>query len=75
MKVGSRIENIMTDRLDLGGLQIERYISKNYTSQINQALIRRLFSIFQREFGEVGINYFSTSHHAACISSSCIISL
>ena len=47
MKVGSRIENIMTDRLDLGGLQTERYISKNYTSQINQALIRRLFSIFQ----------------------------
>ena len=47
MKVVSRIKNIMTDRLDLGGLQIERYISKNYTSQINQALIRRLFSIFQ----------------------------
>ena len=51
MQVGSKIENIMTDRLDLGGLQIERYITKNYTSRVNQALIRRLFSIFSENSG------------------------
>ena len=27
MEAGSGIESIMTDRLDLGGLQVERYIS------------------------------------------------
>ena len=27
MEAGSGIESIMTDRLDFGGLQVERYIS------------------------------------------------
>ena len=44
MEAGSGIENNMTDtvsgRLDLSGLQVERCISKNYTSQVNQALSR-----------------------------------
>ena len=29
MEAGSGIENIMTDRLDVSELQVERYISKN----------------------------------------------
>ena len=52
--------NTITDRLDLGGLQVERYISKSYSSQENQALSRCFFSVFR------GLNYFSTFHHA-CI--------
>ena len=43
----SGIENIMTDVLDLGGLQVQRYISKNYTSQVNQVLSRCFFQYFQ----------------------------
>ena len=35
----------MADRLDLGGLQVEQYIRKNYTSQVNLAL-SRYFSVF-----------------------------
>ena len=60
----SGIENIMTDVLDLGGLQVQRYISKNYTSQVNQVLSRCFFQCFQWQFGEEGgSNYFYTSHH------------
>ena len=63
MEVG--IENIMTDILDLGGLQVGRYISKNYTSQVNQALSKCFFSVFSENLGrERGINYFSNFHHA-----------
>ena len=51
MEVGSGIETIMTDRLDHGGLQVERYISKNYASQVNQALSRCFFSIFSENLG------------------------
>ena len=46
MEPGSGIENIMTDRLDLRGLQVERYISKHYTTELNQALSRCIFSVF-----------------------------
>ena len=35
MLAGIGVENIMTDRLDLGGLQVEQYISENCTSQVN----------------------------------------
>ena len=51
MEAGSGIENIMNDRLDLGGLQVERYISKNYTSQVNQPLSRPFFSVFSANLG------------------------
>ena len=34
-EAGSEVENIMTDRLDLGGLQVEQYISENCTRQVN----------------------------------------
>ena len=37
MEAGSRNENLMTDRLGLGGLQVEQYITKSYTSQVNPA--------------------------------------
>ena len=40
MEAGSRIKSIMTNRLDPGGLQVKRYISRSYTSQVNQALSR-----------------------------------
>ena len=51
MGAGSEIENIMTDRLDLDGLQVERYISKNYTSQVSQALSRFFFSVLSENLG------------------------
>ena len=51
MGVGSGIYNIMTDRLDLGGLQVEQYIRKNYTSQVNLALSRYFFSVFSENLG------------------------
>ena len=44
MEAGSGIENTMTDIN--GGLQAERYIGKNYTNQVNQALSRCFFSVF-----------------------------
>ena len=40
------------DWLDQGGLQVERYISQNYTSQVNQASSRCFFRCFQWEFWE-----------------------
>ena len=55
MEASSGIENIiiMTDdnRLDLGGLQIERHINNNCTSQLNQALSRCFFSVFGENLG------------------------
>ena len=51
MEAGSGIDNIMTDILDLGGLLVERYISKNYTSQVNQAFSRCFFSVFSENLG------------------------
>ena len=48
----------MTDRLDLG----ERYISKNYTSQVNQALGRCFFLFFSENLGRELSTIFG--HHA-----------
>ena len=53
-EAGSGIENIiiMTDKeLDLGGLQVQRYISRNCTSHVNQALSRYFFSVFSENLG------------------------
>ena len=50
IEAGSAIENIMTDRLG-PGLQVKQYISKNYTSQVNQALSRHFFSVFSETSG------------------------
>ena len=50
IEAGSAIENIMTDRLD-PGLQVQPYISKSYTSQVNQALSRYFFSVFSETLG------------------------
>ena len=58
MEAGSRSKNIMTDRLDLG----ERYISKNYTSQVNQALDRCFFLFFSENLGRELSTIFG--HHA-----------
>ena len=63
-EAGSGIENIMTDRLDLDGLQVEWYNNKNYISQVNQALSRCFFSVLSERIWGGGINYFSTFHHA-----------
>ena len=54
MEAGSGIENviIMTDKeLVPGGLQVQRYISKNCTSQVNQTLSRCFFSVFSDNLG------------------------
>ena len=52
MEAGSGIENIMTDRLNLGEVkQNDSYISKNYTSQVNQGLSRCFFSVFSENLG------------------------
>ena len=67
MEVG--IENIMTDILDLGGLQVGRYISKNYTSQVNQALSKCFFSVFSENLGRGVSTIFQISIMHACISS------
>ena len=48
IEAGSLVENIITDILDLGGLQLERYMNKNYTSQVNEALSRCFFSVFSK---------------------------
>ena len=69
MESESGIENIMTDRFDLGGLQTERYISKNYTSQVNQALSRCFFSVFSENLGNGVSNNFGLSIMHACMSS------
>ena len=58
MEAGSRIKNIMTDRLDLG----ERYINKNYTSQVNQALDGCFFRVFSENLGRELSTIFE--HHA-----------
>ena len=44
-------------------MQVEQYIRKNYTSQVNQALSRCLFSASSENlvWGR-GVNYFSTFH-------------
>ena len=60
MEAGSGIENTMADIN--GGLQAERYIGKNYTNQVNQALSRCFFSVFS--LGQGDIKYFSTFHYA-----------
>ena len=67
MEVG--IENIMTDILDLGGLQVGRYISKNYTSQVNQALSKCFFRVFSENLGRGVSTIFQISIMHACISS------
>ena len=51
IEAGSGIENIITDILDLGGLQLERYMKKTYTSQVNQGLSRCFFSVFSKNLG------------------------
>ena len=51
IEAGSLVENIITDILDLGGLQLERYMNKNYTSQVNEALSRCFFSVFSNNLG------------------------
>ena len=51
IEAGSLVENIITDILDLGGLQLERYMNKNYTSQVNEALSRCFFSVFSKNLG------------------------
>ena len=69
----SGIENIMTDVLDLGGLQVQRYISKNYTSQVNQVLSIFFFSVFSVTiWGGGGYQlflHFPSYMHVICISS------
>ena len=66
-EAGSGIENIMTDRLDLDGLQVEWYNNKNCISQVNQALSRCFFQCFQREFGEGVSTIFRLSIMHACV--------
>ena len=60
---GSR--NNMTDtvsgRLDLSGLQVERCISKNYTSQVNQALSRCFLSVSSENLGRAVSTIFQVS--------------
>ena len=68
----SGIEDIMTDVLDLGGLQVQRYISKNYTSQVNQVLSRCFFSVFSDNLGRRGVSTIfplPIIHDVICISS------
>ena len=57
----------MTDRLDLDGLQVERYISKNYTSRVIQALNRCFFSVFSENLGKGGSTIFRISIMTACM--------
>ena len=71
MEVG--IENIMTDILDLGGLQVGRYISKNYISQVNQALSKCFFSVFSENLGRGVSTIFQLSIMHACISSNLVL--
>ena len=71
MEVG--IENIMTDILDLGGLQVGRYISKNYISQVNQALCKCFFSVFSENLGRGASTIFQVSIMHACISSDLVL--
>ena len=51
-------------------LQTERYISKNYTSQVNQALSRCFFTVFSENLGRGISAIFWLSIMHACISSS-----
>ena len=65
MEAGSGIENNMTDtvsgRLDFSGLQVERCISKNYTSQVNQALSRCFLSVSSENLGRAVSTIFQVS--------------
>ena len=67
-EAGSGIDNIMTDRLDLGALLVERYISKDYTSQVNQTLSRCFFSLFSENLGrgyQLSFEFSSCMHVSA----------
>ena len=66
-EAGSGIENIMTDRLNLGGLQVEWYISKSYTSLVNQALSRCFFGASSNNLGRwVSTIFRLYIMHASC---------
>ena len=65
MEASSGIENNMTDtvsgRLDLSGLQVEQCISKDYTSQVNQALSRYFLSVSSENLGRAVSTIFQVS--------------
>ena len=73
----SGIKNIITDRLNLGELQVDeisgkvrygRKYKEIYTNQVNQTLSRCFFCIFSENCGgEGGINSFSTVDHAGVV--------